>query len=225
MVPVWLTLCYCTRLTVIFRDLKPENVGFTASGKVKIFDFGVARDLVHVQRVGDKLGFTGTPRYMANEVVAGMDYSLPADVYSFGILLHQICTLRRPFANLQDMESFRTRVVTGGERPKLSLIKSTKLRSLIGKCWDPVPDRRPTFTEIRTILESFVNRAEAESRPIKRSLSGKGSAVTGQTEPPSTVVSHLENDSIIPERSLFARRWSWGSQKSSTSQDPVPMEL
>lgn len=52
---------------MIFRDLKPDNIGFDSNGTVKIFDFGVARDLEYVKQVGDRLGFTGTPRYMAPE--------------------------------------------------------------------------------------------------------------------------------------------------------------
>jgi serine/threonine protein kinase len=67
---------------IVFRDLKPDNVGFDVDGIVKIFDFGLARDLGFVRRSGEMLGFTGTPRYMANEVGEGKQYGLKVDVYS-----------------------------------------------------------------------------------------------------------------------------------------------
>jgi serine/threonine protein kinase len=49
---------------------------------IKIFDLGLARDLSCVSRSGEMLGFTGTPRYMANEIGEGKPYGLPVDVYS-----------------------------------------------------------------------------------------------------------------------------------------------
>lgn len=49
---------------------------------IKIFDFGLARDLTCVSRSGEVLGFTGTPRYMANEIGEGKRYGLEVDVYS-----------------------------------------------------------------------------------------------------------------------------------------------
>ena len=67
---------------IVFRDLKPDNVGFDVETTVKIFDFGLARDLSYVQRSGEMLGFTGTPRYMANEIGEGKPYGLKVDVYS-----------------------------------------------------------------------------------------------------------------------------------------------
>eukprot|EP00546_Thalassionema_frauenfeldii_P013579 CAMPEP_0178915054 /NCGR_PEP_ID=MMETSP0786-20121207/11793_1 /TAXON_ID=186022 /ORGANISM="Thalassionema frauenfeldii, Strain CCMP 1798" /LENGTH=312 /DNA_ID=CAMNT_0020588081 /DNA_START=40 /DNA_END=975 /DNA_ORIENTATION=- len=126
---------YLHRHGVIFRDLKPDNIGFDSNGTVKIFDFGVARDLEYVKQVGDRLGFTGTPRYMAPEVGSGIAYGLEADIYSFGILLHQICTLKQPYASLRSIEAFRSKVIQGGARPKLSLIKHSELRALIKSCW------------------------------------------------------------------------------------------
>lgn len=159
---------YLHRNRVIFRDLKPDNIGFDAHGTVKIFDFGVARDMEYVKKVGDKLAFTGTPRYMANEVGSGLDYGLEVDVYSFGILLHQICTLKQPYARLRDIAAFRAKVHLGGDRPKLSLIKYPELRTLIGKCWDPIPEKRPSFVAITTILESFVESCRSGKGSQKR---------------------------------------------------------
>ena len=62
--------------------MKPENVGYDANGTIKIFDFGLARDLACVKRCGEVMGFTGTPRYMANEIGEGKSYGLKVDVYS-----------------------------------------------------------------------------------------------------------------------------------------------
>jgi len=159
---------YLHHHNVIFRDLKPDNIGFDANGTVKIFDFGVARDMEYVKKVGDRLRFTGTPRYMANEVGAGLEYGLEADVYSFGILLHQICTLKQPYARLRDIEAFQSKVVFGGDRPKLSLIKHPEIRVLIEKCWDSIPSKRPTFEAITMILESFVESFRSGKGSQKR---------------------------------------------------------
>lgn len=67
---------------IVFRDLKPDNVGFDVDNMIKIFDFGLARDLGCVARSGEILGFTGTPRYMANEIGEGRRYGLEVDIYS-----------------------------------------------------------------------------------------------------------------------------------------------
>ena len=67
---------------IVFRDLKPDNVGFDVDNTIKIFDFGLARDMGCVARSGEVLGFTGTPRYMANEIGEGRRYGLKVDVYS-----------------------------------------------------------------------------------------------------------------------------------------------
>jgi serine/threonine protein kinase len=162
-------------LEVLFRDLKPENLGFDSSGVIKIFDFGVARDLVYVKEVKDRLGFTGTPRYMANEVGAGKEYGLPADVYSFGIVLYEICTLKTPFSHLRSVDAFRQKVALGGERPKLSLVKHAGLRSLIQRCWDPIPGNRPSFTDVRIQLETIISKSRTELKQALRRLPSKKS--------------------------------------------------
>eukprot|EP00545_Synedropsis_sp_CCMP1620_P003133 CAMPEP_0119030954 /NCGR_PEP_ID=MMETSP1176-20130426/41292_1 /TAXON_ID=265551 /ORGANISM="Synedropsis recta cf, Strain CCMP1620" /LENGTH=274 /DNA_ID=CAMNT_0006987335 /DNA_START=163 /DNA_END=987 /DNA_ORIENTATION=+ len=73
---------YLHSKNIVFRDLKPDNVGFDVYKNIKIFDFGLARDLGCVSRSGEVLGFTGTPRYMANEIGEGTRYGLKVDVYS-----------------------------------------------------------------------------------------------------------------------------------------------
>ena len=88
---------------LIFRDLKPCNVGFDVFGTAKIFDFGLCRELPSVNRT-DKghdesyrmSGGVGTYHYMAPEVRSSSAYNQKADVYSFGVLLHEMLSLNRP---------------------------------------------------------------------------------------------------------------------------------
>lgn len=149
---------------IIFRDLKPQNIGFDLHGNVRIFDFGVAREMVQVRRQGEKLGFTGTPRYMANEVGAGEPYGLPADVYSFGILLWQICTLRQPFHRMNNLDDYQVSVVTDNARPPLAPVPSSRLAHIMQMCWNPLPRSRPGFSEVCAKLERYVSDTYASMR-------------------------------------------------------------
>src|SRR5688500_1531551 len=93
--------CICLFFSVIYRDIKPDNIGFDVRGDVKIFDFGLAREFDPLQRDDDGLfhftADTGSPRYMAPEVALGQPYDERVDVYSFCILAWQMFALETPF--------------------------------------------------------------------------------------------------------------------------------
>eukprot|EP00543_Licmophora_paradoxa_P018116 CAMPEP_0202477130 /NCGR_PEP_ID=MMETSP1360-20130828/93784_1 /ASSEMBLY_ACC=CAM_ASM_000848 /TAXON_ID=515479 /ORGANISM="Licmophora paradoxa, Strain CCMP2313" /LENGTH=320 /DNA_ID=CAMNT_0049104365 /DNA_START=36 /DNA_END=995 /DNA_ORIENTATION=+ len=84
-------LKYLHGLNIIYRDLKPDNIGFDVRGDVKIFDFGLAKEISPDSQSKDGTynltGDTGSPRYMAPEVALDKSYNETVDVYSFGILL------------------------------------------------------------------------------------------------------------------------------------------
>ena len=85
---------------ILHRDLKPPNIGFDASGTLKIFDFDLARVLTLADDDEKTFNLTakvGSPRYMAPEVALGNPYNLKADIYSFGLLAYQILTLKTPW--------------------------------------------------------------------------------------------------------------------------------
>jgi serine/threonine-protein kinase len=79
---------------VIHRDLKPGNVLVSLRGEVKLTDFGIAKDLAEEN---DGLGVVGTPAYMSPEQVLGDKLDFRSDIFSFGILLYELLTGRRPF--------------------------------------------------------------------------------------------------------------------------------
>ena len=89
---------------ILFRDLKPANIGFDKTETLKIFDFGLARELREVDKDPDMPGMyrlsnmTGSLRYMAPEVaIMGQPYNESCDVYSFTIVLWEMLSLKRAY--------------------------------------------------------------------------------------------------------------------------------
>ncbi|RYG59380.1 hypothetical protein EON64_20295, partial [archaeon] len=118
-------------------DLKPDNVGFTKDGFLKLFDFGLVtcvRSRTSPNDVYEMTGYTGSLRYMAPEVVLRKPYSEKADVYSFGIMLWQMARDRVPFKGY-NKEEFFSRVVEGHERPKLDKSWPGGFSNLLKSCW------------------------------------------------------------------------------------------
>jgi len=91
-------LCAAHKAGVIHRDLKPENVLITATGSVKVVDFGIA----HIDSVNTRLtregDLIGTPAYMAPEQLIGSTVDARVDIYAVGIILAEMVTGQHPLA-------------------------------------------------------------------------------------------------------------------------------
>ena len=115
-------LLYLHSRKIVFRNLKPDNVGFDCHGVMKMFDFGFATGLPEKDADNPKgvlFDKCGTPRYMALEVGLSLGYGFESDVYSFGILLWAICALDTPFSSITSADVFESAVFKKGERPPL----------------------------------------------------------------------------------------------------------
>ncbi len=90
---------------LIHRDVKPGNIMVGAGGTVKVLDFGLARPVATARaapgnREQTRYGvIKGTPAYMSPEQARGETLDARSDVFSFGLLLHQMCTGVHPFAD------------------------------------------------------------------------------------------------------------------------------
>jgi len=151
---------YLHGLNIIYRDMKPANIGFDVKDVVKLFDFGLAKELHPEDRFSNgnyKLtGNTGSIRYMAPEVAIKRPYNLSADVYSFGIMLWEITSLKIPFDGYNEFMMKET-VANFGYRLDIDESWPEDLKKLIRKSWEAAPKKRPSFSEIITSLEEIIS--------------------------------------------------------------------
>ncbi|CAN0455535.1 unnamed protein product, partial [Hapterophycus canaliculatus] len=141
------------------RDLKPTNIGLCAAGHVKVFDLGLS--VVQETREGNinqkyqMSGMAGSKRFMSPEVCNGLPYNEKVDVYSFAIVLWELCALHKPFKGMSVADHYRE-VISGGLRPPLDPRWPAGLRHLLGACWHENPDRRPSIAEVGDFLRQLI---------------------------------------------------------------------
>jgi len=147
-------LKYLHSKRIMHRDLKPQNIGFDVRNNIRLFDFGLAKQLqpkVHSNDIFKYTGCAGSLRYMAPEVARSAKYGLSADVYSFGVIFWQILSTYLPFAGFTPKEH-NNLVVNQNVRPKLRLGWSDDWCHFMKKCWTNSIDERLTMTEVFNIL-------------------------------------------------------------------------
>ncbi|KAK9893173.1 kinase-like protein [Cystobasidium minutum MCA 4210] len=89
--------CHHGPAPVLHRDIKPENVLITASGMIKLADFGLAKALVDERKTAEST--VGTLPYMAPELLGRGTYNHKADIWSLGCLMFELVNLRLPFSS------------------------------------------------------------------------------------------------------------------------------
>ena len=88
-----LALEYIHSNNIIHRDLKPENLVFEENGYLRITDFGIAK---YIKDACDK-DSSGTPGYMAPEIMLGNEYNCSSDYFGLGIIAYELMLNRRPY--------------------------------------------------------------------------------------------------------------------------------
>jgi serine/threonine protein kinase len=81
-----LALEYTHSKGIIHRDLKPENLVFEENGYLRITDFGVARR----KKESNSEETSGTPGYMAPEVICRMNHSFEVDFFALGVIIYEM---------------------------------------------------------------------------------------------------------------------------------------
>ncbi len=91
-------LTFAHRNGVVHRDVKADNILLDEDGNAYLGDFGIAKEAGNEGTIAGDI--VGTPAYLAPEQIRGGDVGPQSDVYAFGIMLYEMLTGRRPFAEL-----------------------------------------------------------------------------------------------------------------------------
>jgi len=141
---------------LIHRDLKSNNLLVGDNWKIKVCDFGFSRRVSK----GELMTLCGTDEWMAPEVMCGDKYDEKADVFSFGMVLVELITrkkppLRKPSNGFKfDIEAFRQSAPRDCPQDLIEL-------AIL--CSEQLPENRPAFKEVLPRLKNLV--AELESKP------------------------------------------------------------
>lgn len=95
--PILDAVGYAHKKNILHRDIKPANVVITTEGTPKILDFGIAKIINNAGDEDDDKFIMGTPSYMSPEQVRGEHLDQRSDIYSLGVLLHQMMTGNPPY--------------------------------------------------------------------------------------------------------------------------------
>jgi len=150
---------------IIHRDLKPENLLLTRDGLLKITDLGLASAVIGQDELGPETpmgnldskqrtaGFLGTVPYMAPEQFAGPEHTNEkSDQFSFGAILYEMITGRRPFKG-HSIAEYREAIIRIPHE-RLPTTQAAELSGVVDRCLAKEPHARfGSFTEVRDALE------------------------------------------------------------------------
>ncbi|MEY3926094.1 MAG: hypothetical protein RIS16_45 [Actinomycetota bacterium] len=168
--PVLSALAAAHRIGIIHRDVKPENILISKDGRIKVADFGLARNITMGQTMtAESSVVLGSVSYLSPEQVQRGIADARSDVYAIGIVLFEMLLGKKPYDGETPIQIAYRHV--NDRIPNVKEFKSDipeMIADLIFQATAPNPDQRPKDAEQ---LLSKVRDIQAKLDPKRRQMS------------------------------------------------------
>jgi len=168
--PVLSALSAAHRIGIIHRDIKPENILISKDGRIKVADFGLARNMAMGQSMtAESSVVLGSVSYLSPEQVQRGVADARSDIYAIGIVLFEMLTGDKPYSGETPIQIAYRHV--NDRIPNIQTINSAipaSIAELVYEVTAPNPDQRPKDAEE---LLSKLKEIQAQIDPKRRQMS------------------------------------------------------
>ncbi|KAJ9573701.1 hypothetical protein L9F63_008914, partial [Diploptera punctata] len=179
-------LSYLESKKFVHRDIAARNVLVSAHNCVKLADFGLSRwveDQSYYKASKGKLPI----KWMSPESINFRRFTTASDVWMFGVCMWEILMLGvKPFQGVKNNDVIGK--IENGERLALPANCPPRLYSLMSQCWAYEPSKRPSFKEIREVLNEILleerHQQQETMRRENRRVQAMSWGSTGSDDPP-----------------------------------------